>query len=85
MPTSHVKASAWLYGGVGTLGAIAVASLALFGGVLSERLPRGLVRPVGASLDALRKAHSGHVGDYVAWWTFGVSALGGLFLWAVTS
>ena len=30
---------------------------------------------------ALRKLHSGHPGDYVAWQSFGAAALGGLFAW----
>jgi hypothetical protein len=30
-------------------------------------------------VDGLRALHSGHVGDYVAWLTFGVAALGGAF------
>jgi multicomponent Na+:H+ antiporter subunit D len=66
-------AAPWLYAGATVLGALAVAAAGLRG----RRLwPMPLV-------DGLRAAHSGHVGDYVVWWTFGMAALGGLVLWAV--
>jgi hypothetical protein len=32
----------------------------------------------GGGLQVLRSVHSGAIGDYVAWMTFGVAALGGL-------
>ena len=35
-----------------------------------------LTRPVAASVGALRALHSGHVGDYVSFLTFGVAAFG---------
>jgi multicomponent Na+:H+ antiporter subunit D len=58
------------------------AGLAAFGlwrrrlpALLRERAGRALV----PALDGLRSLHSGHVGDYVAWLTFGTALLGGLF------
>lgn len=54
----------------------AALGLALFS--LSRYWPskRVLTRPVAASVRALRAVHSGHVGDYVAFLTFGVAAFG---------
>ncbi len=37
----------------------------------------------GRIMHGLRELHSGHVGDYVAWLTFGVAALGGAFAFAL--
>ena len=80
----HVGGSAVAYGVAATVAAAALAWLGLQGRRLIERVPRALVRRPGAVLAAMRAAHSGHVGDYVAWWTFGVTVIGGLMLWAVT-
>ena len=52
---------------------MAVAALAL----TPHRL--GPVRALRRPLQGLRALHSGHVGDYVAWLTAGVSVIGGLF------
>ena len=71
--TAHVAVSAWIYSLASVAGAVAAAAVGLRG---HRILPAG----VG---DALRAAHSGHVGDYVAWWMFGVAVLGGFVLWAV--
>jgi multicomponent Na+:H+ antiporter subunit D len=71
---SHVKVTAWLYALASTAGAFVLAWVGLRG--------RSIL-PVGIA-DALRAAHSGHIGDYIAWWTFGMAIFGGLVLWAVT-
>jgi multicomponent Na+:H+ antiporter subunit D len=42
-------------------------------------LRRGTARVLGAPVEALRAAHSGHVGDYVAWLTVGLAVLGVAF------
>jgi hypothetical protein len=40
---------------------------------------------VGRALDvrpglvAIRRLHSGHIGDYIAWLTLGLAGVGGLF------
>jgi multicomponent Na+:H+ antiporter subunit D len=70
---AHLGAGAWLYAAALVVGALAFAWLGLAG---KRLFPVQLV-------DALRAAHSGHVGDYVAWWTFGMTVIGGLVLWAV--
>jgi multicomponent Na+:H+ antiporter subunit D len=69
---AQVAASAWIYSGAATLGAVLLAAIGL---------RRGNVVPVVG--DALRAAHSGHIGDYIAWWTFGMTTFGALVLWAV--
>ena len=62
---------------VSTVGAAALAAFALW----RRRLPAALRSPgrlLVPSLDALRGLHTGHVGDYVAWLTFGAAVPGGL-------
>jgi multicomponent Na+:H+ antiporter subunit D len=59
------------------LAAVILAAAALF----QRRLPRAASaasRYFSAAIDPLRKLHSGHIGDYIAWLTVGVAALGGL-------
>ncbi len=74
---SHVETSDYLYGGISVLGALALALFALFAHPLASRVPRAVLRPALAPLDVLRGLHSGHLGDYVAWWTAGAALLGG--------
>jgi hypothetical protein len=38
------------------------------------------MRPAVAGVGALRELHTGHIGDYIAWWTAGAAALGGASL-----
>ncbi len=78
--TSHVAYYDYLYGFGATLGALALAGLALFGSRLRRRMPQTLLQPVRAAVGGLRELHSGHVGDYVAWWTAGAALLGGASL-----
>jgi multicomponent Na+:H+ antiporter subunit D len=63
--------ASYLYGVGAVLGALLVASA----GVVRLR-SLDLVRPVFVRLRAL---HSGHVGDYVAWFTTGVAVIGTAF------
>ncbi|HEX4718700.1 MAG TPA: proton-conducting transporter membrane subunit [Thermoleophilaceae bacterium] len=71
--TSHVTVTAWIY----SLASLAAAAVGAVVGLRGHQ-----VVPAGIG-DALRAAHSGHVGDYVAWWTFGMAVVGGLVVWAV--
>jgi multicomponent Na+:H+ antiporter subunit D len=80
VPPMPVNAGAapYAYGLASLAGAVVVALFGLY----RRRLP-GLWRGwAGRVLDppvaALKGLHSGVVGDYVAWLTFGVAALGGL-------
>ncbi len=79
-PTSHVEGFDYLYGLAATLGALVVAGLALFGAPLRDRLPAFALRPVVVGVSGLRQLHSGHIGDYIAWWTTGAALLGGASL-----
>jgi multicomponent Na+:H+ antiporter subunit D len=76
---SSLKPFDFLYSGGSTLFAIGLAGLALFGAPLEARLPRGLLESGRPALGGLRALHSGHIGDYIAWMTFGLAGLGGLF------
>jgi multicomponent Na+:H+ antiporter subunit D len=82
--TSHVLGYDYLYGAGAAVGAVLLAAATLFGYPLLARLPQALVRPVVASLGVLRELHSGHIGDYIAWWTAGAAVLGGSSLIALT-
>ena len=61
-------------------GAVGSAALGLFGRPLRESLPSGIREPARNGLRGLRHLHSGHIGDYIAWWTAGASVLGGVCL-----
>jgi multicomponent Na+:H+ antiporter subunit D len=74
---THVEGYDYLYGAGAAVGALALASLALFGHRLRRRLPAIALRPVVAAVGGLRELHSGHIGDYIAWWTAGAALLGG--------
>ena len=65
---------------VTVLAAVAAAALALFPGVLGTRLNWRLGRGLIAAMRPLRKLQSGNVGDYVAWFAFGIAVYGGLLL-----
>jgi multicomponent Na+:H+ antiporter subunit D len=78
--TSHVEGFDYLYGAGAAAGALALAALALFGAGLRERLPRPVLRPLLVGVDGLRALHSGHIGEYIAWWTAGAAVLGGTSL-----
>jgi multicomponent Na+:H+ antiporter subunit D len=81
---SHIEAFDYLYGAAGALGAVAIAALTLFGSALYRRVPPNLIHPARTTLTALRALHSGHIGDYVAWWTLGTAMLGGASLVLLT-
>jgi multicomponent Na+:H+ antiporter subunit D len=75
--TTHVEGYDFLYAGGAVAGALALAALALFGGPLRSRVPAMLLRPPVAAIEGLRGLHSGHIGDYIAWWTAGAAVFGG--------
>src|SRR5215210_824860 len=71
-------AAPYVYSGASLAGALAFAAFGLYRRRL-PRLLRSTTAPVVAPpIQALKRVHSGVVGDYVAWLTFGVAALGGL-------
>lgn len=60
--------------------AFAVAGLALFPGALGGRFNWALGRALVAFMRPLRKIQSGNIGDYIAWFTIGIAAYGGMLL-----
>ncbi len=81
---THVETFDYAYAAVSTFGALALAALTLFGAPLRRRLPRGFEEAPRAALTALRRLHSGHIGDYIAWWTAAAALLGGASLILLT-
>jgi multicomponent Na+:H+ antiporter subunit D len=61
--------------------ALAAAGLALFGPRLGPTINRPLSKFLIAAMRPLRKLQSGHIGDYIAWFTVGMASYGGLLLW----
>jgi multicomponent Na+:H+ antiporter subunit D len=78
-PPSSLHASDFIYASLSLTLALALAWAALSREPLSRHAPRALMHGGRRALAALRALHSGHVGDYVAWLTFAVATLGGLF------
>jgi multicomponent Na+:H+ antiporter subunit D len=81
---SHVETFDYLYGAGGTVGALAIAGLTLFAPTLHRRVPTPLITPARGALITLRQLHSGHIGDYIAWWTTAAAMLGGASLLLLT-
>jgi multicomponent Na+:H+ antiporter subunit D len=76
---SPLTTADFLYGSASALGAVLVAWLGLFGPRLSS-FPRAVATP----LAALRALHSGHLGDYAAWLTVALGAIGGFCALSLT-
>jgi multicomponent Na+:H+ antiporter subunit D len=69
----------YLYAGLSTVGAVALAALALFHDRLPSLVPRPIVRNANGALRAVRSLATGRVGDYVAWIAVGVTVFGTAF------
>jgi multicomponent Na+:H+ antiporter subunit D len=80
LPPSHISGADYAYSAASVLGALLVASYGLWGeqAVNARRFLR--VHPVRNTVDVIRALHSGHIGDYIAWWSAGVSLIGGVCL-----
>ncbi len=69
------------------VGAVALglllACLGLFGRPLREVLPAAIGDPSRQIVRRVRHLHSGHIGDYIAWWTTGAAAFGVVSLLAL--
>jgi multicomponent Na+:H+ antiporter subunit D len=72
-----------LIGCGGSLLAIALAALGLFGRPLREALPASVRNPARDVVATVRELHSGHIGDYIAWWTAGAASFGAICLLAL--
>jgi multicomponent Na+:H+ antiporter subunit D len=79
-----LSASSVAWSLIAVAGSIGLALLALYRDRLVPRRTRErALQLTGGGLDVLRNLHSGVIGDYVAWLTFGVAALGGLLALAL--
>jgi multicomponent Na+:H+ antiporter subunit D len=75
--TSPLEGYDFIYGAGAAIGAVGLATLALFGRPLRRHVPATLLEPASVALMRFRRLHSGHIGDYIAWWTAGAALLGG--------
>jgi multicomponent Na+:H+ antiporter subunit D len=82
-PVSHVSGLDVLYSALSVLLAITAAAVGLFGRPWQARIPTGLQRRWLRGLHTVRDLHSGHIGDYIAWWTAAASLLGAVCLVAL--
>jgi multicomponent Na+:H+ antiporter subunit D len=83
LPPSHISGDDYGYGAISLVGTIVAAALGLFGRPLRQSLP-GIVRlPARGAAGILHGLHDGHIGDYIAWWSAGVSLIGGVCLIAL--
>jgi multicomponent Na+:H+ antiporter subunit D len=80
---THVEALDVVIGLLTMAAAAAVAGLGLFGRGWLWKLPRGLRARGRSAVLVLRGLHSGHIGDYIAWWTTGAGVFGGVCLLAL--
>ena len=71
----HTTAASIVWAVVTLVGALSLG----FASVYRNRLPELATRVLDRAYTPLRAVHSGHVGDYVAWLTFGTAVIGGLF------
>lgn len=83
VPPSHISASDYGYSVLSVLGAVMLAAVGLFGRPLRQSLPKLVRTRAEAASHVLRGLHSGHIGDYIAWWSAGVSVVGGVCLVAL--
>ena len=80
LPPSHVSAGDYAYGAISIVGAVLVAVYGLFiERLVNARRVRG-GRPLRDTVNVIRGLHSGHIGDYIAWWSAGAGVIGGVCL-----
>ena len=74
----HPGLTPYAYGAASLLGALALAACGLYRRRLPGLVRRWSERVLDAPVAVLKDLHSGVVGDYVAWLTFGAATVGGL-------
>jgi multicomponent Na+:H+ antiporter subunit D len=84
VPHTHLAAYDYLYAVGALAGAVAMAAVGLFGPGLRGTLARGALAPLAGAVNGFRDLHSGHIGDYIAWWTVGAAVLGAASLLLLT-
>jgi multicomponent Na+:H+ antiporter subunit D len=80
LPPSHISAADYAYSATSVLGALLVAAYGLFGEPVLNARRVLRIHLVRNTVDVIRDLHSGHIGDYIAWWSAGVSLIGGICL-----
>jgi multicomponent Na+:H+ antiporter subunit D len=75
----HTTTSSVVWSVVTLAGSLTVGTLSLY----RARLPERVTDVLAHVLAPLRAAHSGHIGDYISWLTFGVAVIGGLFAFTI--
>jgi multicomponent Na+:H+ antiporter subunit D len=80
VPPSSPSPDDYLYSTLSTAGALLIAAVGLWGYRLTALRASRPIRLLGTGLELVRDVHSGHIGDYVAWWSLGVSLIGGACL-----
>jgi len=80
LPASHISGSDYGYGAIATVGALLVAGLGLTPSWSAPQPRSALGQRLRAVVVGLRTLHSGHIGDYIAWWSAGASAIAGICL-----
>jgi multicomponent Na+:H+ antiporter subunit D len=71
----HTTTASLVWAVVTVVGSLVVGTASVF----RNRAPKPVTDALGAVLAPLRAVHTGHIGDYVAWLTFGTAVIGGLF------
>jgi multicomponent Na+:H+ antiporter subunit D len=82
-PPEHVSTTEILIGCGGIGLGLSLAALGLFGRGLRMALPAAVREPVRTLVGTVRGVHSGHIGDYIAWWTAGAASFGAVCLLAL--
>jgi multicomponent Na+:H+ antiporter subunit D len=80
---SHISGQDYGYAAIAIAGMLVAAALGLFGRGLRLSLPRLVRDPARNTVAVIRGLHNGHIGDYIAWWSAGVSLVGGVCLIAL--
>ncbi|MGH2871099.1 MAG: complex I subunit 5 family protein [Solirubrobacteraceae bacterium] len=82
-PHEQVSVVAVVLGAIGFVLASALAALGLFGRPLGDTLPVSVRSAARTVVATVRGVHSGHIGDYIAWWTAGAASFGAVCLLAL--
>ena len=82
-PIDHASTTEALIGCAGIVLAVALAALGLFGRPLRQALPAVIRDSARSFVSTVRGVHSGHIGDYIAWWTAGAASFGAVCLLAL--
>ncbi|HET8979583.1 MAG TPA: complex I subunit 5 family protein [Solirubrobacteraceae bacterium] len=80
---SHISLADVGYSTTSVVAAVGLAAVGLFGRPLRRHVPVAIERPWLRAVHVIRDLHSGHIGDYVAWWTAGASVFGAICLLAL--